>query len=113
MQEIQGFLQQKAGNPFKYRTNQEFGFGKEKIILEGCWRDVEGILPRFHILFHTNYNVTAITTISKDGRFLAIRLFRFKERNYYGKSNLSIRAETNRRISSLQNLQRFHTVTRH
>ncbi len=79
MQEIQGFLQQKAGNPFKYRTNQEFGFGKEKIILEGCWRDV-GILPGFHILFHTKYNVTAITTISKDGRFLAIRLFRFKRK---------------------------------
>ena len=79
MQEIQGFLQQKAGNPFKYRTNQEFGFGKEKIILEGCWRDV-GILPGFHILFHTKYNVTAITTISKDGRFLAIRLFQFKRK---------------------------------
>ena len=79
MQEIQGFLQQKAGNPFKYRTNQEFGFGKEKIILEECWRDV-GILPGFHILFHTKYNVTAITTISKDGRFLAIRLFRFKRK---------------------------------
>ncbi len=76
MQEIQGFLQQKAGNPFKYRTNQEFGFGKEKIILEGCRR----ILPGFHILFHTKYNVTAITTISKDGRFLAIRLFRFKRK---------------------------------
>ena len=80
MQEIQGFLQQKAGNPFKYRTNQEFGFGKEKIILEGCWRDVEGIQPGFHLLSHVKYNVTAITTISKDGRFLAIRLFRFKRK---------------------------------
>ena len=80
MQEIQGFLQQKAGNPFKYRTNQEFGFGKEKIILEGCWRDVKGILPGFHILFHTKYNVTAITTISKDGRFLTIRPFQFKRK---------------------------------
>ncbi len=80
MQEIQDFLQQKAGNPFKYRTKREFGFGKEKIILEGCWMDAEGILHGFHILFHTKYNVTAITTISKDGRFLAIRLFRFKRK---------------------------------
>ena len=80
MQEIQGFLQRKASNPFKYKIHQEFGFGKTKIILEGCWRDVEGIQPGFHLLSHVKYNVTAITTISKDGRFLAIRLFRFKRK---------------------------------
>lgn len=47
-----------------------------------------------------------VNTIQQNHRAVS----QFKERNYHG---ISIRTETNRRTSTLQNLQRFHTVINH